>query len=131
MEVKSIGQGRQISLDLNTNVVDNSGQSVQNVNGDNNSISIGSGNSEYSIPSNGKGNISEKDIKKAVDKFNKLLEDKSSHVEYEVYGKFNDLNIKIIDDKTKEVIKEIPPKKLIDMIDKLCELAGVFVDQKA
>ncbi|MBV1821848.1 flagellar protein FlaG, partial [Bacteroidales bacterium MSK.15.36] len=41
------------------------------------------------------------------------------------------ITIKILDHKTKEVVKEIPPKKLIDMVDKLCELAGVFLDKKA
>lgn len=72
----------------------------------------------------------EDEVKKAIDKLNKLFEDKSTHVEYEVYGKFNDITISIIDDNTNSVIKEIPPKKLIDMVDKLCELAGMFVDDK-
>ena len=39
--------------------------------------------------------------------------------------------IKIIDDKTKQVIMEVPPKKILDMCAKLCELAGVLVDKKA
>lgn len=71
------------------------------------------------------------EVKKAADKLNKLFEDKSTYVEYEVYGKSKSITIKILDHKTKEVVKEIPPKKLIDMVDKLCELAGVFLDKKA
>ena len=39
--------------------------------------------------------------------------------------------IKIIDDKTDEVVLEVPPKKLIDMVAKLCKLAGVIVDKRA
>lgn len=72
----------------------------------------------------------EKEVKKSVDKLNKLLEDKETYLQYEVYGKFNDITIKIINKKTKETIKEIPPKKIIDMVAKLCELAGFFVDEK-
>jgi len=75
--------------------------------------------------------VSEKEVSKAVDKLNKLFEDKSTHVQYEVYGKFHNITIRIIDDKTDQVIKEIPPKKLIDMVDKLCEMAGILVDEKA
>ncbi|URS74501.1 flagellar protein FlaG [Clostridium autoethanogenum] len=59
-----------------------------------------------------------------------MLEDKATHLKYEVCGKFNDITVQIIDDKTNKVIKEIPPKKIIEMVDKLCELAGVFLDKK-
>ncbi|CDI49857.1 flagellin [Clostridium tetani 12124569] len=71
------------------------------------------------------------EVKKAADKLNKLFEDKSTYVEYEVYGKSKSITIKILDHKTKEIVKEIPPRKLIDMVDKLCELAGIFVDKRA
>ncbi|AWI03668.1 flagellar protein FlaG [Clostridium drakei] len=115
MEVRNVGQGRQTNLDFNNSVDEvKSSQSVQT-----------SSNSETDI-----GKVSEKDAKKAVDKFNKLMEDKSTHAEYEVYGKFKDITISIIDNNTKKVIKEIPPKKIIDMIDKFCEMAGMFLDEK-
>lgn len=71
------------------------------------------------------------EAKKAADKLNKLFKDKSTYVEYEVYGKSKSITIKILDNKTKEIVKEIPPRKLIDMVDKLCELAGIFVDKRA
>lgn len=74
--------------------------------------------------------ITEKEVGKAVDKLNKLLEDKDTHAEYELYGRFKQLTVRIVNDNTKEVIQELPPRKIIDMIDKLCELAGIFVDKK-
>ena len=39
--------------------------------------------------------------------------------------------IKIIDNDTKEVLMEVPPKKILDVVAKMCELAGVLVDKKA
>lgn len=39
--------------------------------------------------------------------------------------------IKIIDNETNEVIFEVPPKKILDMVTKMCELAGVLLDKKA
>ncbi|MBE6068665.1 MAG: flagellar protein FlaG [Clostridium lundense] len=75
--------------------------------------------------------IKSSEVEKAADKLNKLFEDKNTHVEYELYGKSKRMTIKIVDSNTKEVVKEIPPRKLIDMVDKLCELAGLFMDEKA
>ncbi|WP_434304836.1 flagellar protein FlaG [Clostridium botulinum] len=72
-----------------------------------------------------------REVKDSVDKLNKLLEGQDIRLEYEIYGKFRDLTIRLINTKTKEVIKEIPPRKIIDMVAKLCEMAGVLVDEKA
>jgi len=35
-----------------------------------------------------------------------------------------------VDKKSKEVIKEYPPEKTLDMIAKVWELAGLLVDEK-
>lgn len=67
-------------------------------------------------------------IRKAVEELNK----KMPHSEA-VYGFHEDTNrvtIKIIDRDTKEVIKELPPEKTLDMIAKVWELAGIMVDEK-
>lgn len=50
--------------------------------------------------------------------------------EFSVHEKTKEILIKVIDVKTDEVIREIPPEKILDMVAKLCELAGVFVDEK-
>lgn len=76
--------------------------------------------------------IQEKDIKKAVDKLNKFLEGESTYVEYERHEKLkNQFVVKIVNNKTKEVIKEIPSKKVLDMVAEMCKLAGVIFDEKA
>jgi flagellar protein FlaG len=75
--------------------------------------------------------IKEVDVRNAVDKLNKFLEDDKTHAIYEFHSTFNDLMIKIVDDKTGDVVLEIPPKKILDMIAKMCEMVGVMVDKKA
>ena len=42
----------------------------------------------------------------------------------------NRVTIKIVDKETKEIIKEFPPEKTLDMIAKVWEMAGLFVDEK-
>jgi flagellar protein FlaG len=38
--------------------------------------------------------------------------------------------VKIVDKQSKEVIKEIPPEKILDMVAQMCENAGLFIDEK-
>ena len=42
----------------------------------------------------------------------------------------NRITIKIVDKETKDIIKELPPEKTLEMIAKAWELAGIMVDEK-
>ena len=75
--------------------------------------------------------LNEKDLKKAVDRLNKFVETDNVRVEYDIHPQFKDIMIKIVDKKTGDVITEVPPKKILDMVAKMCELAGVIFDKKA
>lgn len=76
-------------------------------------------------------NFSEKLIKKAMEKANKDLEGVNRRVEREVHEKTKAVIFRIRDTRTNEVIKEFPPEKIQDMIAKMWELAGLFVDERA
>ena len=67
-------------------------------------------------------------IKRAVEEINK----KANHSEavFGVHEKTNRITIKIVDKESKEVIKEFPPEKTLDMIAKVWEMAGLMVDEK-
>lgn len=67
-------------------------------------------------------------IKKAVENMNKNLS--NSEAIFGIHDATNRVTIKIVDKETKEVIKEIPPEKTLDMIAKAWELAGILVDEK-
>ena len=64
-------------------------------------------------------------IKKAVEKLNKNLS--NSEAIFGIHDATNRVTIKIVDKETKEVLKEIPPEKTLDMIAKAWELAGIAV----
>lgn len=123
MEIKGIGQGLQINMEANNNIDKTSqtsnGRGSGKVVGDDN-ITIGS------------KEVSDKELRNAVDKLNKFLEDGKTHAEYQYHDKLkNDLMIKIVDDKTGEVIHEVPPKKILDMVAKMLEMVGVLIDKRA
>ncbi len=53
-----------------------------------------------------------------------------SEAVFGIHEKTNRITIKIVDKKTKEVIREFPPEETLDMIAKAWELAGILVDEK-
>lgn len=67
-------------------------------------------------------------IRKAVEQLNKNM--KNSEAVFGIHEDTNRVTIKIIDKGTKEVIKELPPEKTLDMIAKVWEMAGILVDEK-
>ena len=71
---------------------------------------------------------SNEQVKKAVEQMNKNM----SHSEavFGFHDETNRVTIKIVDKDTKEVIKELPPEKTLDMIAKVWEMAGILVDEK-
>ena len=67
-------------------------------------------------------------IEKAVEEINKRAH--NSEAIFGVHEETNRVTIKIVDKETKEIIKEFPPEKTLDMIAKVWEMAGLFVDEK-
>lgn len=68
-------------------------------------------------------------IRKAVEQINKKMSAQSEAV-FGIHEQTNRVTIKIVDKSTKEVIKELPPEKTLDMIAKVWEIAGLLVDEK-
>lgn len=67
-------------------------------------------------------------IRRAVEQINKKMQ--NSEALFGIHEKTNRVMIKIVDKETKEVIKELPPEKTLDMIAKAWEMAGLLVDEK-
>lgn len=74
--------------------------------------------------------ITEKVVAEAVGRVNKAIEGSSRRFVYSVHEKTNEIMIKVIDERTKEVIREIPPKKILDMVANMLEMAGLLVDER-
>ena len=67
-------------------------------------------------------------IKSAVDKANERA--KKTHCECQYHEDTNRISISVKDDETGEVIKQIPAEETLDMLSKMWEMAGLFVDDK-
>lgn len=68
-------------------------------------------------------------LKRAVEQLNKNMMAHSEAV-FGMHEGTNRVTIKIVDKDTKEVLKEFPPEKTLDMIAKVWEMAGILVDER-
>ena len=99
-------------VDRTTNVVENAREKGQSNNGEQ-----GQDQQAY-----------HEKVRKAVEALNKKMSNSEA-----VFGFHEDTNrvtIKIVDKSTKEVIKELPPEKTLDMIARVWEMAGILFDEK-
>lgn len=67
-------------------------------------------------------------LRKAVENLNKNIT--RSEAVFGFHEDTNRVTIKIVDKDSKEVIKELPAEKTLDMIAKVWEIAGMLVDEK-
>jgi len=79
-----------------------------------------------------KGENGEKFNQEMMRQAMKELSKKATNVEAEfgIHEKTNRITIKMVDKKTKEVIKELPPEKMLDMLARMWEMSGLMVDEK-
>jgi flagellar protein FlaG len=67
---------------------------------------------------------------KIIKGLNEFLKASNSHLKFEFHEGLQEYYVKVIDDQTNEVIKEIPPKKLLDMYAAMTDYLGLLVDRK-
>ena len=92
---------------------------------------LAQGSNVISFPdARGESRTAGDEIKKAVDALNKKMLGNNSEAIFGIHEETKRVTIKIVDKTTKEVKKEIPPEKTLDMIAKLWEMAGILVDEK-
>lgn len=73
----------------------------------------------------------EKKLIEAVEKENPDIMGVNTNLEFSVHKKTKQIMVKIVDSNTKEVLKELPSEKILDMAAHMMEKAGIFIDKKA
>jgi len=74
--------------------------------------------------------VSERVVIEAIEKANKAIMGSIRRFEFSIHEGTKEIMVKVIDSETNEVIREIPPEKILDMIAKIWEMAGLFVDER-
>ncbi|HQD49574.1 MAG TPA: flagellar protein FlaG [Defluviitaleaceae bacterium] len=74
--------------------------------------------------------IAEKTVIEAIERANKKLSGVFAEFEFSIHEKTKQISIKVINKETKEIIREIPPEQVLDMVAHLWEMAGIILDEK-
>ncbi len=78
-----------------------------------------------------KKEYTKEDLQDAVDTTNRLLfEQQSTHFKFEVHDRTGRVMVNLVDTKTDEIIKEMPPEKILDLVANIWELVGIIVDER-
>jgi len=78
-----------------------------------------------------KTEYTKEDLQDAVDTTNRLLfEQQSTYFKFEVHDRTGRIMVNLVDMKTDEIIKEMPPEKILDLVANIWELVGIIVDER-
>jgi len=69
------------------------------------------------------------EIHDMVSRLNKTVEDLNERISFSYHEKTNRVILKVIDSDTNEVVREIPPRDLIRLLEHIQEYMGMFVDE--
>ena len=119
------------SMDASLMQFKNTNNTVQN------SVGVKKVNSENNNVQNNKKNenlndhdVSAKEIIDAIEKAKKAIIGAQTQLEFSIHEGTKEIMVKVINTDTKEVVREIPSEKILDMVAKMWELAGIMVDER-
>lgn len=88
-------------------------------------------NEETEVTRIGKSGVaSDKMMQEAINEANNKLRISNRHCQFKYEKDINRVSVKLIDEDTGEVIREIPSEETLDMIRRLKEMTGLLVDEQ-
>jgi uncharacterized FlaG/YvyC family protein len=70
-------------------------------------------------------------VEEAVQAFNDALAVFGRRFQFSLHEGTKRMMVKVVDAQTEEVLQEVPPEKILDMVEELWKLAGLLVDERA
>ena len=70
------------------------------------------------------------DLEEKVDDMNDIMETLDEKLSFELHDDTETIMTQIIDIKTKEVLKEMPPKEMLDLAARIHEMVGLIIDEE-
>lgn len=78
-----------------------------------------------------KEEVDEKDLSLINDTLNKFMEKMNSDIRFNYCKELDRLTVQVVNRKNNEVIKEFPPKEMIEVLTGIKEWVGMILDKKA
>lgn len=74
--------------------------------------------------------IPREEVERATDKLNRFMSLINKRLRFDVHETSDQIMIRVIDQDTKDVLKEMPPKRVLELLNSLTDIAGLLVDQR-
>lgn len=75
--------------------------------------------------------VTEQEVIATIEAANHEFRLVNTRFEFSIHEQTKAIMVKVIDEDSNEIIREIPPEKILDMVAKMWELAGILVDERA
>ncbi|SHI96700.1 flagellar protein FlaG [Propionispora hippei] len=78
-----------------------------------------------------KDQLSKKNVEEITDGLNDFMQSINTDLRFVLHRKTDQLMVQVVDTKTNKVLREAPPKELLDTLAKIRDLVGALLDKKA
>ena len=75
--------------------------------------------------------MDEESVSYMMQELNELMSKINCNLEFQYHKEVNMMSVRMLDKKTHEVIKEVPPEEMLDQMAKAREWLGAFLDKNA
>jgi flagellar protein FlaG len=69
-------------------------------------------------------------LKENIDKLNKVMLTVNPRFEFKLHEETNRILVRVWDTETNELIKEIPPEQILDIVASIREMVGLLIDRR-
>lgn len=74
--------------------------------------------------------VTREQLQQAIDETNRMIFKEDSRFEFKMHERTGRILVKLVNNETDEVIKEIPPEKILDLVASIWDLVGILVDER-
>jgi len=121
--MRVVTKGQTIDTGASLKVIQDTSQSIQ-------TISMEQQNTDRQAIQEEEQVISSEKLQQAVDTVNEFLQVNHSASKFVLHEGLERYFVQVVDVETEEVVKEIPPRKLLDAFYEMQKLLGMIVDEK-
>lgn len=74
--------------------------------------------------------IPREEVERATDKLNRFMSFIDKRLRFDIHETSDQIMVRVIDQDTEDVLNEMPPKRVLELLDSLMDIAGLLIDQK-
>lgn len=74
--------------------------------------------------------LTPEDTKQITETMNKFMQSLNADLQFSMHEKTHRMIVRLVDTKTSKVLKEFPPKELLDTLAAISEYVGALLDKK-